>query len=120
MNRNYLIRVLVKKFNPFVGIPAWQLETAVADAVDAAMVDCNELDGFIDQLHSRVVRFSYRKADGSVREAIGTLKPSILDKLVTETKSGRCKSSRSNQVTYYDLDCEDWRCFNPENFISMD
>ena len=120
MNRNYLIRSLVKKFNPFVGMAVWQLEAAVTDAVNAAMVDCNKLEELIDQLRSRVVRFSYRKADGSVREAIGTLKPSILDKLVCETKSGRCKSSRSNQVTYYDLDCEDWRCFNPENFISMD
>ncbi|MCM1351162.1 MAG: SH3 beta-barrel fold-containing protein [Alistipes senegalensis] len=120
MNRNYLIRTLVKKFNPFVGMSAWQLEAAVTDAVNEATAECDELEGLIDQLHSRIVRFSYRKADGSIREAIGTLKPSILDKLVAETKSGRRKSSRSNQVTYYDLDCEDWRCFNPENFISMD
>ncbi len=120
MNRNYLIRTLLKKLDPFVRMSAWQLEAAVTDAVNEATIKCDELEALIDRLHSQVVRFSYRKADGSVREAIGTLKPSILDKLVTETKSGRCKSSRSNQVTYYDLDCEDWRCFNPENFISMD
>ncbi len=118
MNRNYLIRSLVKKFNPFVGMPTWQLEAAVTDAVNEATVKCDELEEH--RLHSQVVCFSYRKSDGSIREAIGTLKPSILDKLVSKPKSGRCKSNRPNQVTYYDLDCEDWRCFNPENFISMD
>ena len=96
------------------------LQQKVTEAVNDAMVGMDELEELIEQLHSRVVRFSYRKADGSAREALGTLKSSMLDKLLAGQERKRSGSGSSDRIVYYDLDCEDWRCFNPENFISMD
>lgn len=83
------------------------------------MEETSELEDLLEQLHMRIVRFSYRKTDGSFREAIGTLKPSVLDKLSVGMKPRRHTSWRSDCIVYYDLDREDWRCFCPENFVTM-
>ena len=114
-----MIRLLTKKLNPYCGMTSWALEQKVTSAVEEAMAETSELEELLEQLHSRIVRFSYRKMDGSLREAIGTLKPSVLDKLSANTKPRRRISSRSDCIVYYDLDREDWRCFCPENFVSM-
>ncbi len=120
MNRSRLIRLLTKKLEPSFNLSSWMLQQKVTEAVNDAMAESDELDELIEQLHSRVVRFSYRKADGSVREALGTLKPSMLDKLLAGQQRKRNGFGSSDRIVYYDLDCEDWRCFNPENYISMD
>ena len=119
MDNKRLIRLLTKKLNPYCGMTSWALEQKVTPAVEEAMAETSELEELLEQLHSRIVRFSYRKMDGSLREAIGTLKPSVLDKLSANTKPRRRISSRSDCIVYYDLDREDWRCFCPENFVSM-
>ena len=111
----------MKELHPSVNLSSGMLEHKVTEAVDAAMAGCDELEELTDRLHSGVVRFSYLKTDGSVRDVIGTLKPSLLDMLraTVDPKSGRRKSNRSEVITYYDLNSEDWRSFKPENFISM-
>ena len=121
MNRNHLIQLLMKELRPSVNLTPWMLEDKVTEAVDAAMVGCEALQELIDRLYSGVVIFSYLKTDGSVRDAIRTLKPSLLDMLraTVEPKSGQRRSKRSDIVMYYDLKSEDWRCFRCENFISM-
>ena len=73
----------------------------------------------IEELRKRIVRFSYRKTDGTIREAIGTLKPGVLTMLSASSKSKPRSQGNRGCVVYFDLDREDWRCFCPENFITI-
>ena len=56
-----------------------------------------------------VVKFIYKKVDGTLREANGTLLN------VPRTKGVR--TSPYGCQTYYDMDCQDWRCFRIENLM---
>ena len=72
-----------------------------------------------------IVKFVYRKSDGSIRIARGTL----CDELIPEEK--RPKGIREAQIAagmrkpdyrtiaYFDLDKRDWRAFCPAGFISV-
>jgi len=63
---------------------------------------------------SKIVRFYFRKIDGSIREAFGTLAENI----VPPTQGGDRKRNESCQV-YYDTEKADWRCFKKANLISI-
>lgn len=58
-----------------------------------------------------IVRFYFRKVDGTIREAYGTLKESLLP----PTMSGR-KHNPTVQV-YWDSEREGWRSFKKANVI---
>ena len=68
-------------------------------------------------LKNGVVEFSYKKKDGSVRKAKGTLK----DELIPETDSDdeRKKNLSKDCFYYYDLKRDDFRCFLKDNFIEI-
>ena len=65
-------------------------------------------------MKSRIVRFYFRKVDGSVREAWGTLSESI----VPETSGSNRKQNDTCQV-YFDTEKQDWRCFKKANLLSV-
>ena len=58
-----------------------------------------------------VVEFQYRKIDGSIRNAIGTMKSDLF--------SYEYKGQKSNYgvMPYYDLEAGQFRCFKLENLI---
>lgn len=60
-----------------------------------------------------IVKFYFQKVDGSLREAYGTLKESMLP----ETKSER-KQNVTIQ-TYYDTERQSWRSFKRANLIKI-
>ena len=68
------------------------------------------------KLHAKmqggIVKFYYRKVDGSLREAYGTLK----SELVPETKETGRKAPDTCQ-TYYDTERQAWRCFKVANLV---
>lgn len=66
-----------------------------------------------EMLHNEEVVFEFRKKDGSIRKAKGTLIESYLP--ATEGKSG--KQSSDNVVVYWDLDKNGFRSFVKENFV---
>lgn len=68
-------------------------------------------------LKTGVVEFSYKKKDGSIRKAKGTLK----DELLPETdKNDERKKNLSKECFYYfDLKRDDFRCFLRDNFIEI-
>ena len=68
-------------------------------------------------LKNGVVEFSYKKKDGSLRKAKGTLK----DELLPETdKDDERKRNLSNDCFYYfDLKKDDYRCFLRDNFVEI-
>ena len=56
-----------------------------------------------------IVSFSFKKANGTVREAKGTLLPDLIAKHV---KGGSNRKKNPLQVKYYDLDKGAFRSFN--------
>ena len=68
-------------------------------------------------LASGDVYFTYRKKDGTEREAYGTRNTGIIkDHNATPAGTG---TEKIGVITYYDLDSNGWRCFKIENFIGF-
>lgn len=59
-----------------------------------------------------IVKFYFQKVDGTIREAYGTLKESLLPEL----KGAERKSNASVQ-TYFDTERQEWRCFKVANLM---
>ncbi len=66
------------------------------------------------ELKKKIVKFYFRKVDGSVREAYGTLAEG---KIPTTGESGR-KKNDTVQV-YFDTEREEYRCFKKANLLSI-
>ena len=64
-------------------------------------------------LKAGVVRFTFKKKDGSVREAVGTLRD-----LDYQARTDRRSGNPTLQV-YYDLEKEAFRCFKKANLITV-
>lgn len=64
-------------------------------------------------LRQGVVEFTYKKLDGSLRKAKGTLKPSLLPE--TDTNDDRRKNTNDDCIVYFDLSRNDYRQFRKEN-----
>ena len=77
-------------------------------------------EDFRKKLSTGVWRFSYFKKDGSIREAVGTLDPSLIPEHASKS------SDEANQwmpcyetFTYYDLKAGGWRSFCLDLFIGF-
>ncbi|AMR32396.1 hypothetical protein A0256_13670 [Mucilaginibacter sp. PAMC 26640] len=57
-----------------------------------------------------LVNFTFKKVDGSIREAVGTLVNVPIPK-------GGARKPKSSLLTYFDLQQNDWRCAKVENII---
>lgn len=55
------------------------------------------------KLYKGVVKFKYQKLDGTIREAIGTLNPSLVGSEISPNREG--------EQVYFDLEKNDFRCF---------
>lgn len=60
-----------------------------------------------------IVKFYFQKIDGTLREAYGTLK----DSLVPPTGGNR-KFNATTQ-TYFDTEKQEWRCFKVANLVKI-
>ena len=68
-------------------------------------------------LKNGVVEFSYKKKDGSLRTAKGTLKDELLPEI---DKDDERKRNLSKDCFYYfDLKKDDYRCFLRDNFVEI-
>lgn len=66
------------------------------------------------KMQAGIVRFYFRKVDGTIREAWGTL----ASNLVPETKGTDRKPNPTTQV-YFDTEKQEWRCFKVANLIAI-
>jgi hypothetical protein len=57
-----------------------------------------------------LVNFTYKKVDGSIREAVGTLES-------VPTPKGGFRKANHGLLTYFDLQVREWRCAKVENLI---
>lgn len=65
------------------------------------------------ELRDNIITFKFKKRNGEIRTAHGTLHPDYLPKL----KGGAPRPER--QMVYYDLDKEGWRSFRSYSFIKI-
>lgn len=78
----------------------------------------NITNALISLLNKGIVRFTYRKVDGSIREAIGSRNLDMLREGVGIAVPTP-KTGRSNPTAYFDIEKEDWRSFKAENVLSI-
>lgn len=64
-------------------------------------------------LSKKIVEFYFKKTDGTLRQAFGTL---MSDK-IPETKG--MKKTADNCQVYFDTEKEEWRCFKKCNLIKI-
>lgn len=68
-------------------------------------------------LKNGVVEFSYKKKDGSLRKAKGTLKDELLPE--TDKDDERKRNLSKDCFYYFDLKKDDYRCFIRDNFVEI-
>ena len=74
-----------------------------------------ERNEFIEKLQKNIVIFRYKKRDGSIRKAEGTLHP----KFLPPPKSDQEFVRPEYQIVYYDLDKKAWRSFRSFDFVEI-
>lgn len=62
------------------------------------------------------VKFQYKKNDGTIRTAIGTLKSSMI---TNKPSGGQNKVKGAGYVTYFDLEKDWWRCFAESKLLGV-
>ena len=94
------------------------LDTQLCESMSSA-----EEKKFLEALKAGKVEFSYKKVDGSTREAVGTLKPELMDGAkATDKKVEAGKKKHFVPPTiliYWDLEADGFRSFRKENFIKF-
>ena len=68
-------------------------------------------------LKNGVVEFSYKKKDGSLRKAKGTLKDELLPE--TDKDDERKRNLSKDCFYYFDLKKDDYRCFLRDNVVEI-
>ena len=64
------------------------------------------------EMAKRVVKFYFQKVDGSIREAYGTLNPSVLPQ-----SNGSGRRPNDTLQVYYDTEKQEFRSFKKANLI---
>lgn len=62
-----------------------------------------------------IVRFYFRKVDGTIREAYGTLRADLMP----EIKGDDTRRKNDTTQTYYDTEKQAFRCFKLANLVSV-
>ena len=68
-------------------------------------------------LKNGVVEFSYKKKDGSLRKAKGTLKDELLPE--TDKDDERKRNLSKDCFYYFDLKKDDYRCYLRDNLVKI-
>ncbi len=93
---------------------AWQLVKrngfSISEALKCAWANM-KLKAAMNQ---RIVKFYFKKVDGSVREAYGTLK----ENLIPATSGDNRKKNDTVQV-YFDTERQEYRCFKKANLLNI-
>ena len=66
-------------------------------------------------LRTGATRFTFQKQDGEVREAYGTLNPSLFQ----YEHKGSDRAENPTAIKYYDLDKNAWRSFRAERILKV-
>ena len=62
----------------------------------------------------RIVKFYFQKVDGSIREAYGTLKSTLVPAV-----TGNGRKPNDSVQTYFDTEKNEWRCYKKANLLKI-
>ena len=83
-----------------------------------AVIEMNkDLEELELELRRRVVRFWYRKKDGTLREATGTRRLSLIPEEQHPNGTGH---QPDFLVCYWDVERNHWRCFHRDRLIGFE
>ena len=66
-------------------------------------------------MKERIVKFYFQKVDGSIREAYGTLK----DSLLPDSKGTDSRKKSDTVQTYFDTERGEFRCYKVANLVKI-
>ena len=78
-----------------------------------------ELDMLVAEMKERVVSFAFRKADGTIRHASGTLMPDAIESFIGPSSGGTTKEPNPDVVVYFDVDAQAFRSFRKDRFLGI-
>ena len=94
------------------------LENKVAQKVIDTLTRLDE------SMQQDVCHFTYKKANGEIRDAYGTRVRSLIEEHLAEKGMKKTDRRRENDSTtsypYYDLEKDEWRSFNVLRLLSVD
>lgn len=67
------------------------------------------------KMKSQIVQFFFKKVDGSMRQAFGTLS----SERVLATSSSSNRKPNPDVSVYFDTEKEEWRCFKKCNLVKV-
>ncbi len=91
---------------------AWELVKSAGLTLSEALKKAWEVFKFKERLKEWVSVFYYKKKDGTVRRALGTLDPSLIDYEYKGSKKENYKS-----ITYWDMEANGFRSFSIGSLI---
>jgi hypothetical protein len=65
-------------------------------------------------MKQRIVKFYFKKVDGSVREAYGTLKENLIP-----ATSGDSRKKNDTVQVYFDTERQEYRCYKKANLLNI-
>lgn len=65
-------------------------------------------------LRNRIVEFYFKKTDGTLRQAFGTLKEGLIGEI-----KGTGRKTNDNLQVYWDTEKEEYRCFKKCNLVKI-
>ena len=104
-NRKYNLSAIFKMAWQFVKTCGMNLSEALRTAWRNAKLKLAMRNG--------IVRFTFKKVDGTLRQAWGTLKESLLPPTTDNRKYN------ATLQTYYDMEKCAWRCFKVANLLTI-
>lgn len=72
-----------------------------------------------NNLANSIAKFTYKKKNGEIREAMGTLNNDIILEHGGELPKGTGEKP-SDTLPYWDVNSGAWRCFKLENLVSIE
>jgi hypothetical protein len=94
-------------------------EELVSLGIDGFKAD--EIMKLQEKMMEQAVKFQFKKKDGSIRDALGTLKRALMvqeDGTIWEPK-GESKPEPASIIRFFDVEKGLWRCFTCTEFIGL-
>ena len=101
------------------GIASW-IHSRTSDC-DLARSQVLRFNGVYDMLREGITHFWFRKGDGSLRSAYGTLDMTIIGRHGGVPRGAENEDRPINgTVPYFDLEKDSWRCFKADAVQEVD
>ena len=92
---------------------AERIQEITGRPLDDCMAQARRIALCVAAMKTRIVEFYYKKKDGTLRQAFGTLQDNVILPLLKDATN---REPNPELVTYFDTVKQQWRSFRKENF----